>query len=98
MSRAGTGFADHLTDLKGADESKLSALAGLVPMYEQLVSGSKIHMLQSAVSAVLMELVFDQYFVGLSDDEARQLTQIQALLSSFGRLRIPQLHVRITNG
>ncbi len=57
-----------------------------MPMYEELVHTAKVHLLQSIVSKLLVELVFGAYFVGLSDDQARQLSQMESLLSSFGEL------------
>lgn len=52
-------------------------------MYEDLAAASKIHLLQSIVSRLLVELVFDAYFVGLPSDVAQQLTQVEAFLASF---------------
>lgn len=53
-------------------------------MYEEVVSTSRLHLLQSLVSRLLVELVFNAYFVGLPDDQARQITQVETFLSSFG--------------
>jgi len=53
-------------------------------MYEEIASTSRLHLLQSLVSRLLVELVFDAYFVGLPDDQARQITQVEMFLSSFG--------------
>ncbi|KAH6621371.1 hypothetical protein B0J18DRAFT_224804 [Chaetomium sp. MPI-SDFR-AT-0129] len=69
-------------DLSGADEATISELARLVPMYEELASTSKINLLQSAVSRLLVELVFDAYFVGLPADVAAQIKQVEGFLSS----------------
>ncbi|KAK4146484.1 uncharacterized protein C8A04DRAFT_9817 [Dichotomopilus funicola] len=70
------------TDLSGADEATISELARLVPMYEELASTSKINLLQSAVSRLFVELVFDAYFVGLPADVAAQIKQVEGFLSS----------------
>lgn len=56
----------------------------LVPMFEEVVATSKVHLLQSLVSRVLVEEVFDRYFVGLSDEQAGQIAQVERLLASFG--------------
>ncbi|KAK4155102.1 hypothetical protein C8A00DRAFT_13860 [Chaetomidium leptoderma] len=69
-------------DLSSADQDAISELARLVPMYEELASTSRIHLLQSVVSRVLVELVFDAYFVGLPDHVAGQIKQTEAFLSS----------------
>lgn len=57
-----------------------------MPMYEQLASMSKINLIQSLVSRVLVEFVFDAYFVGLSSEQALQFTQMERFLSSFGEI------------
>jgi len=69
-------------DFSGADEAAMAELARLVPMYEELASASRIHLLQSVVSRLLVELVFDAYFVGLPADVAGQIKQVEAFLSS----------------
>ncbi|KAL2149635.1 hypothetical protein VTH82DRAFT_8287 [Thermothelomyces myriococcoides] len=69
-------------DLSNADEDTISQLSHLVPMYEELASTSKIHLLQSIVSRLLVELVFDPYFVGLPGEAAGQIKQVEAFLSS----------------
>ncbi|KAL2168588.1 hypothetical protein VTG60DRAFT_7131 [Thermothelomyces hinnuleus] len=69
-------------DLSSADEDAISELSRLVPMYEELASASKIHLLQSIVSRLLVELVFDAYFVGLPGEAAGQIKQVEAFLSS----------------
>jgi hypothetical protein len=70
------------TDLSGAHEDAISELARLVPMYEELASASRIHLLQSVVSRLLVDLVFDAYFVGLPADVAAQMEKVEAFLSS----------------
>ncbi|KAK4122923.1 hypothetical protein N657DRAFT_574646 [Parathielavia appendiculata] len=82
---AGLRLSGGLTvaDLSGADEDAISELARLVPMYEDLASASRIHLLQSLVSRVLVELVFNAYFVGLPADVAAQIKQVEVFLSSL---------------
>lgn len=70
-------------DLSKADEASTVELGRLVPMYEELAGSAKVHLLQSLVSRLLVEHVFDAYFVGLSDEEAQQLAQVETFLSSF---------------
>ncbi|KAL2160884.1 hypothetical protein VTH06DRAFT_1081 [Thermothelomyces fergusii] len=69
-------------DLSSADEDAISELARLVPMYEELAPTSKIHLLQSVVSRLFVELVFNPYFVGLPDAAAGQIKQVEAFLTS----------------
>ncbi len=60
-----------------------------MPTYEELVHTAKVHLLQSIVSRLLMELVFGAYFVGLSETQTGQLEQMESLLSSFGEATNP---------
>lgn len=53
-------------------------------MYEDIEPHAKLHLLQSIVSSILVEMVFDCYFVGLSDSEAKQLRETEHFLASIG--------------
>jgi hypothetical protein len=55
----------------------------LVPSYEELVMSAKIHLIQSIVSRILVEQVFDAYFVGLSPEQSNEFAQMEKLLASF---------------
>lgn len=66
------------------DEATLAELSELVPMYEELVHSAKVHLLQSLVSRILVEMVFDAYYVGLSDEQTRLFRQMEKLVSNFG--------------
>lgn len=81
-----------LIDLDDLDEATLAELNELVPMYEELVSTAKVHLLQSIVSRILVEMVFDAYFAGLTDEQARHFKQMEKLLlssCSFSRIILP---------
>ncbi len=78
-----------MSDLSKATPAAKEELARLVPMYEELKHAAKVHLLQSLVSRLLVEMVFDTYFVGLSDEQTQQLSQMEELLSSFGRSPTP---------
>lgn len=65
-------------------EAVLQELGSLVPMYEDLAQTSKVHLLQSAVSRIVVQMVFDTYFVGLSPEQAQQCMQVENLMASFG--------------
>ncbi|KAK1994009.1 hypothetical protein LX36DRAFT_660962, partial [Colletotrichum falcatum] len=53
-------------------------------MYADLEPSAKVHMLQSVVSRVLVDAIFDPYFFGLSKEQAEQLKAAEQTLSSFG--------------
>ncbi|KAM7206313.1 AKAP7 2'5' RNA ligase-like domain containing protein [Rhypophila sp. PSN 637] len=70
-------------EISKSNEKTLDELGRLVPMYENLASTSKIHLIQSLVSQILVEHVFDAYFVGLSSELSQQFTQMETFLASF---------------
>lgn len=72
------------TDIDKADQTAREALAQLVPMYDELRHSSKLHLLQSAVSRLLVDMIFDAYFVGLPPEQAAQLEQVETFLKPFG--------------
>jgi activating signal cointegrator complex subunit 1 len=50
-------------------------------MYEELaISETKAAFLQSVVSSILVEMIFDVYFVGLPEEQATQLGHIEDYL------------------
>lgn len=53
-------------------------------MYADLEPSAKVHMLQSVVSCVLVETIFDSYFFGLPREQAEQLKAVERTLSSYG--------------
>jgi hypothetical protein len=65
------------------DEDTLAELNELVPMYEELVSGAKVHLLQSLVSRLLVEMVFGAYYPGLSEEQTSKFRQMEEMLSSL---------------
>lgn len=83
------GFPSRRQDLSRVDEATLAEVSELVPRYEELAATAKVHLLQSLVARILVETVFDAYFVGLKDDQSRQLQRTEALLSSFGACELP---------
>jgi hypothetical protein len=65
-------------------EDVLGELARLVPAYEELVlKNAKIHLLQSIVSRLLVEVVFGPYFVGLTEEREREFKEMERYLGSF---------------
>ena len=64
-------------------------LLGLVPTYESLASASKIHLIQSIVSRILVKSIFEAYFVGLPKSRADELRSVERYLSGFGEASRP---------
>ncbi|KAI0445577.1 hypothetical protein F4803DRAFT_137359 [Xylaria telfairii] len=74
-------FRKSSFDLSKADQTVIDDLSKLVPMYEELaISETKAAFLQSIVSSILVEMIFDVYFVGLPEEQAAQLGQIEQYL------------------
>ncbi|KAJ9165051.1 Involucrin repeat protein [Coniochaeta hoffmannii] len=91
MARLGNGLQNWVIvnfrraklDLSRASESTLAELNRLVPSYEELISGAKIHLIQSVVSRILVGLVFDVYFVGLSAEQSGDFAKMEQFLAYF---------------
>ncbi|TLS28974.1 hypothetical protein PpBr36_01806 [Pyricularia pennisetigena] len=78
-----SNFRRTKLDLSRADADILEELSSLVPTYGELAKDAKLPLLQSLVSKILVEMIFDSYFVGLSNDQAKQFSQMEALMVSF---------------
>ncbi|CAG9980639.1 unnamed protein product [Clonostachys byssicola] len=76
-------FRKAKMDLGKADEATMTELGDLVPMFEELVHTSKVHLLQSIVSSILVEMVFDTYYVGMSKEQRNSFREMEQLLLSF---------------
>ncbi|KAI0872467.1 hypothetical protein GGS24DRAFT_518529 [Hypoxylon argillaceum] len=71
-------FRKSSFDLSRADQAIIDDLSKLVPMYEELAFGeTKAVLLQSVVSSILVEMIFDAYFIGLPEEQATQLGHIE---------------------
>ncbi|KAI2631908.1 hypothetical protein GGR54DRAFT_5180 [Hypoxylon sp. NC1633] len=70
-------------DFTRVDEAIIDDLGELVPMYEQLAAPAKVHLLQNVVSSILVETVFNAFFVGLPTDQAEHLAQVEKYLASI---------------
>ena len=57
----------------------------LVPTYSTLATTSKIHLIQSLVSRIIVEHIFLAYFVGLSQERSEELENVEKHLSSYGK-------------
>ena len=76
---------DKLVDLAKTGQSEVDELAKLVPMYAELAPKIKIHLLQSIVSSILVDNIFSQYFVGLSEEQSSKFNEMERYLSSTSR-------------
>ncbi|KAL2104530.1 hypothetical protein VUR80DRAFT_10384 [Thermomyces stellatus] len=83
-------------DLAKASPEMLEEVGRLVPMYENLASMAKVHLLQSVVSGILVEMVFSAYFVGLSQEQTDKFKQVEELLRSLSDSEEPLNHWRST--
>jgi len=66
------------------DDNTKNQLLHLVPTYDTLASSSKVHLIQSLVSRILVEHIFCVYFVGLPKEQADEISRIEKYLSSIG--------------
>ncbi|KAG6057450.1 hypothetical protein E4U17_004073 [Claviceps sp. LM77 group G4] len=76
-----------LVDFDCLDPITLAELKGLAPTYENYyhAPGAKVHLLQSIVSRILVEMVLDTYFPGLSDEQVQRFHQMEETLSQLVR-------------
>lgn len=65
------------------DKETTAEIAALVPTYEELAKTAKVHFLQSLVSRILVDTIFDAYFVGLSPEQTSLFRDMEQLLASF---------------
>ncbi|KAH7400000.1 hypothetical protein BKA64DRAFT_471552 [Cadophora sp. MPI-SDFR-AT-0126] len=79
-----THFRRVRIDTSRAPDATLITLEQIVPTYESLASSSKIHLIQSFVSRLLVTHVFSVYFVGLAPEQANDLANVDKTLSGFG--------------
>ncbi|KAK7948227.1 uncharacterized protein PG986_009113 [Apiospora aurea] len=90
MARLGNGLQNWIIvhfrkakiDLAKTSQPEMEELAKLVPMYAELASKIKIHLLQSIVSSVLVDGIFSQYFVGLSEEQSSKFNEMERYLST----------------
>jgi hypothetical protein len=76
-----------VADLSKTDDATVLELQQLVPMYDELSLSSKVHLLQSLVSQILVNEIFESYFVGLSDEQANHFRDMEKILLSYSKFR-----------
>ncbi|QSZ32859.1 hypothetical protein DSL72_002439 [Monilinia vaccinii-corymbosi] len=79
-----SNFRRGRIDLDKASDGVREQLEQLIPMYRHLATASKINFLQSLVSNLLVLNIFQPYFVGLPEKQARELATTEATLGSYG--------------
>lgn len=77
----------QIIDVDKASSKIKEQLLNLVPTYESLASASKIHLVQSIISRLLVDQVFEEYFIGLPKSKADELRSVEKYLQSFGKER-----------
>ncbi|KAG9246751.1 hypothetical protein BJ878DRAFT_416245 [Calycina marina] len=79
-----TNFRKAKLNLDKANSDTKENLLHLVPTYDTLATISKIHLIQAIVSRLLLNTIFEEYFVGLPRSRATELRDIEKYLRSFG--------------
>jgi hypothetical protein len=79
-----TNFRRVKIDIGKANDETRDRLLQLVPTYEALAATSKIYLIQSIVSRLLVEIIFQAYFIGLTEERANELRNAENFLGSFG--------------
>ena len=66
-------------------EGVRGVMGRVVPMFEEILAlGGKIHLIQSVVSMLLVEMVFGAYFVGLTGEQERVIREAEEMLEAIG--------------
>ena len=72
-------------DVPAAGEAVRREISELVPMYRHLASTAKVHLLQSIAAQIMVDFIFSAYFVGLPEEQARQLVEMERYLASLSK-------------
>ncbi|EAA26688.1 hypothetical protein GE21DRAFT_3493 [Neurospora crassa] len=69
---------------EGLEGVRMEELEKVVPMFEEILGmGGKIHLIQSVVSRLLVEMVFRAYFVGLTGKQERVVRETEEMLGAI---------------
>lgn len=79
-----TNFRRAKIDIGKANNKTRESLLELVPTYESLASSSKVHLIQSIISRLLVNSIFQEYFVGLPKTRSEELKSMEDYLNEFG--------------
>jgi len=77
--------SDLIVDVEKTSLEVKEILLRLVPTYEALATASKIHLIQSIISRLLVDTIFEEYFIGLPRARADELRSVEKYLGSFGQ-------------
>lgn len=72
-------------DVDNLEDNIKEQLLRLVPTYGSYAATSKIHFIQSLVSRILVESIFQVYFVGISREHTDELEKVEKYLGRFGK-------------
>ncbi|TGO81537.1 hypothetical protein BPOR_1112g00020 [Botrytis porri] len=79
-----SNFRRGRIDLEKASDEVRQQLEQWVPMYHHLATSSKINLIQSLVSSILVFDIFRAYFVGLPEQQAMEIARTEITLGSYG--------------
>jgi hypothetical protein len=77
-----------MIDIEKASDETRDQLLQLVPTYESLATSSKVHLIQSLVSRLLVDRIFNEYFIGLPKERAEDLSKAENYLCEFGEIQL----------
>ena len=77
-----------MIDIEKASDETRDQLLLLVPTYESLATSSKVHLIQSLVSRLLVDRIFNEYFIGLPKERANDLSKAENYLGKFGEIQL----------
>lgn len=83
---------DTKIDVSKASSDLREQLESLVPTYESLAAASRVNFIQSLVSSLLVETIFQAYFVGLPEQQAEELRKTEKTLGSYGEESLNKVH------
>ncbi|CCC07250.1 hypothetical protein SMACR_06233 [Sordaria macrospora] len=91
MARLGNGLQNWmLVNFRRAkvrvevDDGVRGELGRVVPMFDEILAmGGKIHLIQSVVSRLLVDMVFGAYFVGLTGEQERVVREAEGMLGGI---------------
>src|SRR5947208_11374472 len=73
-----------LADISELPEEVKQIVSEAVPAYNTLLTTSKLNVIQSVISAILVDEVFGVYFFGLPDERVSQIQTMEEYLSTIG--------------
>ncbi|KAI9738443.1 MAG: hypothetical protein M1818_005340 [Claussenomyces sp. TS43310] len=71
------------TDVSRLSEDTRESLSTLVPTFEDLAASAKIHLLQSIVSRLFVNCIFESYYVGLPNERSVEIQNTENYLASL---------------